>query len=278
MNEKRSDVFYARMTTLSRKWWFYAAILALFFIPAISERPVPQTGLSSLVISVLSHPLIYLVPGLFPVFKIIPVILVFGLIFFENRMKSTFNVYGAFFFFGVALFQNASFTGEYGFAVLTGNAVVILITAAAWLWESLAGKGDYFLVRPPWWRNLVMPVALFAFWYPVGFANGIPVPDLNPALLVTNEAGLTYCMMMPFFLGVLSLYYPRVNLPLFRVTAFSGILIGFFSVLNFFVLRPSYWWMGVMHLPLLLTSLYCFILSFAQLKDYMVGGKENEEL
>lgn len=278
MNEKRPEIFYARVENLTRKWWFYAALLLLFFIPAISERPAPLSGISSLVIAVLSKPLIYMVPALFPLFKIIPVILVLGLIVLENRMKSTFNVYAAFFLFGSALFQNSALTGDYGFTVLTGNLVVTLVVASAWLWEAIAGKGDYSLVRPPWWRNLVMPLVLFAFWYPAGFTQGVPVPDFNPALLVTNEAGLTYCMMLPFFIGTLSLYYPRVNKPVFRITAFAGLATSVFGLVAFFILKPDYWWMGILHLPLFAISLYCFLLSFHKAKEYPVGGIDREEL
>ena len=51
-------------------------------------------------------------------------------------------------------------------------------------------------------------------------------PDFNPLMLLTNEAGVTFCMMTPTFLAVLTLFFPLVNRAVLRVTSFVGILLG----------------------------------------------------
>ena len=69
-------------------------------------------------------------------------------------------------------------------------------------------------------------------------------------------------MMTSVFLGLLTLYYPRVNIATMRVTSLLGILIGFSNmVINFLIEPDILWWNGVLHLPLVFISIYAFILS-----------------
>jgi hypothetical protein len=108
-------------------------------------------------------------------------------------------------------------------------------------------------------------VALLAFLSPI--ESGPMTPDFNPLHWVTNEAGLTFCMMTPVFLAMLTLLYPRVNLPLLRVLGFAGILFGAMNLVTWFVLQPWGWWMGVLHLPLISISIYAFALPFIKARD-----------
>jgi len=87
-------------------------------------------------------------------------------------------------------------------------------------------------------------------------------PDFSPARLLTNESGLTYCMMTPVILAVMTLYHPTVNPAVLRVTSFVGMLFGAVNMLVWFVVMPSAWWMGVLHIPLLMISIYAFVLGF----------------
>ncbi len=109
---------------------------------------------------------------------------------------------------------------------------------------------------------MVAPLALFAFWLPVNGAATPPQPDFNPALLVLNEAGLTFCMMLPFYLALLSLGYPAVDGTILRVGGFIGFVI---ALMNFAMasMAPQYGpWMATLHVPLLLISAYAFVLGW----------------
>jgi hypothetical protein len=82
-------------------------------------------------------------------------------------------------------------------------------------------------------------------------------------LLFTNAAGLAFCMMAPVYLAILTLYYPKVNIAILRVTSLLGIIIGFWNMLVNFVINLDFlWWNGVLHLPLVFISICAFILSF----------------
>jgi len=92
------------------------------------------------------------------------------------------------------------------------------------------------------------------------------MPDFNPLYLLTSGAGLTFCMMTPVYLAVLTLHYPKVNMATMRVTNLVGIIITVYNVvLNFFMEPAILWWNGVLHIPLLCISGYGLCLSLKKL-------------
>lgn len=46
-----------------------------------------------------------------------------------------------------------------------------------------------------------------------------------------------------------------------RVTSYIGIMFGATNEVEWFVLHPSMWWMGIMHIPLITISLYAFAIT-----------------
>jgi hypothetical protein len=87
-------------------------------------------------------------------------------------------------------------------------------------------------------------------------------PDFNIIYLLTNEAGLTFCMMTPVYISLLILHYPRINLVTLIVTSLVGTIIGIYNILTNFIMFPSLlWWNGILHLPLILISVYGLIIS-----------------
>lgn len=89
------------------------------------------------------------------------------------------------------------------------------------------------------------------------------MPDFNPLYFFTNMAGLAFCLMTPVYLGILTLYHPRVNLATLRVTGLVGSIIGFYNILTNFIMFPELlWWNGVLHIPLITISIYGLVLSF----------------
>ena len=82
-------------------------------------------------------------------------------------------------------------------------------------------------------------------------------------------------MMTPVYVGLLTLYWPRVNIATLRVTSLVGLIIGLYNLYYNFGIRPDIlWFNGVLHIPLLIISLYGLVLSFKKPK-YL--SKESAE-
>jgi hypothetical protein len=247
------------LDAIMRKWWLYLLLLFLFFLPPYSSRDYDPRDSVDVISAVLMNPLIFQVPNLMPIAKAVPALLVVGLVVLGDRMKPFVNAYAALLYGALAIFQQSGWTASYGFVVVTGNVVLVSIVALFWGWELFSGANDFRPRRIPSGRWWCAPLALFAFLSPV---DAITLePDFNLLHMLTNEAGLTLCMMTPFMLSMLVLFYPTVNLALLRVTSFVGILFGIVNMIVWFLLSPSGWWMGVLHIPLLVTSVYAFLIG-----------------
>ncbi len=244
---------------LTRKWWLYILFLLLFFLPSYAERSYDPRQSSDLVGEVLSNPIINTFPILGPIAKLIPVILIAALFISGNKARWLFNTYIAILYLAIALFQNSAITESHGLVVLTGNLMLILVVSLAWMWEVAAERNDFSPRKIPLWQWWVAPVMLLPFLAPVNSTS--LSPDFNLAGMLTNSSGLTYCFMTPVILAVLSLFHPTVNLPVLRVSSFVGILFGAINMLMWFVMEPLGWWMGVLHIPLVVLSIYTFVLS-----------------
>jgi hypothetical protein len=249
----------ARLDRLTRKWWLYPLLLLLFFIPTYASQGYDPRDSMDLIGEVLADPLIYAFPVLMPVAKIVSVILIAGVLAYGNRMRRVFNVYVAALYLALAFLQTAGVTDAYGFVVLSGNLALVLIVALVWVWEVVAERNNFAPRRHRLWKWWVAPLAVLALLAPVDART--MSPDFSPARLLTNEAGLTYCMMTPVVLAVLTLFYPAVNRTVLRVHSFAGIVLGAVNMVVWFVLEPWGWWMGVMHIPLVVISVYAFVLG-----------------
>jgi hypothetical protein len=252
-----------RLESLTRKWWFFLLFFILFFIvPSYSSKPIDPRETSRLVAEVLPRALIYSYPAIWPLFKILPILLILAIILWGDRATRAFSIYVAVTLLAMAILQNMAFTEHYGFAVITGNVVIISIVALFWVWEAVIKETDMSPQGRPWWRYWVVPPAFLAFWFPVSIgADGVR-PDWNPLLILTSEAGLTFCMMVPVYLAVMTLYHPRINRPVVRLTGFVGTVIGLLNIVMWLIVnRETMWWMGVLHLPQLAISIYALVIS-----------------
>ena len=121
------------------------------------------------------------------------------------------------------------------------------------------GENIVSFQKPKPWKYLFIPLAIFAFWFPM---NSITLkPDFNPIYLLTSDSGLAFCSMTPVYLTVFLFVYPGINKVAIRLTSFIGLIIGILAI----VLAASniwrLWWIGVTHLPLFIISLTCFVIS-----------------
>jgi len=254
-----------KLDAVTKRWWLYPLLLLLFFIrPYASESYDPRETMD-LILQVFSNPLIYTLPALMPIAKAIPAVLIVGVMVLGNRMRRVFNGYVALLHVALACFQNAALTDTYGLAISSGNLALILVVALLWIWEVAAERNDFEPRKQPLWKWWVAPLAVLAFLAPVD--AGTMSPDFSPVRLFTNESGLTYCMMTPVILAVMTLYHPTVNLAVLRVSSFAGMIVGAVNMLVWFVVMPSAWWMGVLHIPLLVISVYALVLAHLRAED-----------
>jgi hypothetical protein len=252
-----------KMELVTRKWWF----LVLFILFGTMSPPIVTKGfehskIGEIISYLLSHALIRFCPSpMYIVFKIVPIVLVFILILFGNKISRVFSLYVGVTYLLFAVLQSIAITDKYGFGIVTGNFILMLIIAIFWFWEASVNKNNFTPQKLPIIRYWVVPLAFLAFWYPINLKS--MKPDFNMAYLFTNLAGLAFCTMTPVYLGILTLYYPRVNIATLRVTSLLGIIIGFWNMVENFLIKPHIlWWNGVLHLPLMFISIYAFILSF----------------
>ena len=258
-NDKLRD---GKLERITRKWWFFLLFVLLQLVP-----PYASTGYklseewSSVITHALSNAFIYSYSALYPIFKIIPIVLIISIIIFRNKATRLLNVYIAISYVLFAFGQSIAVTEQYGVAICTINVVMFLLVAAFWAWEAKVLQNDFKPAKLPILRYWVVPLALLAFWAPANPRTGMP--DFNPAYLFTNVAGAAFCMMTPVYVGLLTLYWPKVNVATLRVTSLVGLIIGLYNMhLNFIVRPGSLWWNGVLHIPLLTISLYGLVISF----------------
>ena len=255
----RGEGFYSVLERVSGKWWFLLVLLLLFFVPIYSGVTVDPREIPEATVAVLSKAFIYSFPHLFPLFKIVPIVIIALLAAIKNRGVGVFNIYTAALSLGFAFFQTTASTEKYGFAVLTGNLTVYTIVLFFWIVEAFVKKNEIVDETRPWWRYWVVPFAFLSFWYPINLTT--LQPDFSVPGILDSASGLTYCMMTPVFLAIVTLFCKRFNRAAVRVTAFAGAVSGVFNIVQWF-LQPLLWWMGVLHIPLFVVSVYAFVLSY----------------
>ena len=248
-----------RLAAVTKKWWLYPLLLLLFFIPTYASKSYDPQQSVDIIGEVLSAPLIYTFPVLMPIAKIVIVVLIAGVLVYGNKMRRLFNVYVAVLYLALALFQTTAVTDTYGLVIISGNMALILVVALVWVWEVVAERNDFSSRKRSRWRWWVAPLAGVSLLAPVDAST--MSPDFNPVRLLTNEAGLTYCMMTPLVLAVLTLFHPTINPAVLRISSFAGVILGVVNMIVWFAVESWGWWMGVLHIPLVVISLYAFVLA-----------------
>ncbi|MEJ2647015.1 MAG: hypothetical protein P8016_01245 [Sedimentisphaerales bacterium] len=247
-----------KLEKITRKWWFFLLFILLqFLVPPYASKGYEWNQWGDVISFSLRNAYVNSHSQLYPFFKIVPVVLILLIIIFRNRFRRVFSIYVAFSYVVFALGQNIAITEKYGLSICTVNVLMFLAVASFWIWEAIVLKNDFRFLRIPMWRYWVIPPALLAFWAPSNLHN------IGLADLFNNGAGMAFCMMTPVYVGLLTLYHPRVNTAALRVTSLVGIIIGFYNMIVNFVINPATsWWNGILHLPLLLISIYGLFLSF----------------
>lgn len=248
-----------RLDKMTRRGWFFLLFFLIQFIPPYASKgyKFPEDW-SNVIFHALGNAIVYKHPEIYPVFKVIPIILLIGIFVFRNKVARLFAIYVSISYVLFAFGQSIAVTEKYGVSICTINVVMFLVVAAFWAWEAVVLRNDFTWVKPSLWRYWVVPLAVLAFWAPKCRGR----PDFDVVDLFTNGAGLAFCMMTPVYVGLLSLYWPRVNISALRVTSLVGIIIGWYNMQANFIMAPSTkWWNGILHIPLLAISIYGLIIS-----------------
>ncbi len=264
MNE--SKIQSDKLERITKKWWFFGLFILLqFVIPPYASKGYQWNQWRDVIMQSLWNAFIYSHTALFPVFKIIPIVLITLIIFFKNRFRRLFSIYVGFSYLLFAFGQNIAVTEKYGLSICAINVIMFSAVAAFWIWDAVVLKNDFTPAKISVWRYWVIPLMFIAFWYPLDFVTA--KPDFNPLGIFTNVAGVTFCMMTPVYVGLLTMYWPRVNIATMRITTLVGLIIGLYNLYANFGIRPDIlWFNGVLHIPLFLISFYGFVLSFKKPK------------
>ena len=204
-NSKR-QIIKDGLESVTRRWWFFLVIILLgSTIPPYVPAGYDYSDWGNLLGSIFSQAIIVSWTDVYPIFKVIPIVLIICLVLLKNKVKRVFSIYVATSYVLFAIVQNIAITEEYGLGIITGNVIMFVIVAAFWFWEAKVGKNDFTSTVRPAWRYWVIPLAFLAFWYPLN--PDTMRPDFNPLYIVTSSAGLAFCMMTPVYLALLTLYY-----------------------------------------------------------------------
>jgi len=251
--------------SVKQRKWLYPVLYAAFFIismlPLYTERPYLPQETQDVIVQLL---MVVTAPyrAYAPIFHVLTVLLVALIAWQPAKMGRVWAGYMGVNYLIIALAQTMGTTAQYGFVLHTGGMVMCGVLGVVWLIVAFRNELQTSFRSISWQHLLLLPLVLLAFWAPYAASdtgNGVQ-PDFNPLLLlVSPDYGLTFCFTTPVFLFVLILSYPQVNTLAYRITAFNGLLYGVLNLSHWF--NPELRWMGFLHLPLLITSVYALILS-----------------
>jgi hypothetical protein len=251
------------MEAVTRKWWLYAIILLLSFIPPWSSQSFHGLADSPQLVKYVSEFIIakklVLVP-LMPYFHVVMLLLFAALYVWGNRFGRAFSLVVGLHFLWILYMQGGAITDRYGLVFYPNAFILILLVSLGWFWEAVVRRTDFTFRPLPPSRYLVVAAAVFSFWNPDQVGN------YSPLQFLTSTSPIAFCMSSTIYLALLCALYPRVNLPMFRVTSFISILIGIVAVgMGFFMDDPTqgrHW--SLVHLPMVAASVYCFALGLGR--------------
>jgi hypothetical protein len=245
---------------LIQKGWPFALPVFLFGLPPVASKGYALQNWGNVNAYILMHSILHDFQPLYPIFKAIPAALAFSLLLFGNKPAKLLALFAAVSYTLFGILQGISLGEEFGLGIHLSHLALSLLIAVAWLRETLSPRNDYTWRERPLWKYWVILPALLAFWEPANPMTG--TPDFNPVYLLSSAAGLVFCMMTPFYLAVLILCHPKVNSAILTMTSVIGLLYALGNLwMGFFLQSGRYWWIGVLHLPLLVLAVNGLILS-----------------
>ena len=242
--------------------WVLPVVLLLvtFAVPSVRGGAiVGGEQVTGLIQSVLSHPWSETVPLLLPIAKFaLLAAAVIGILGFGPYPKIVLGYY-AVILVVVAIFQNTATLSD-GVAIIFGNTVTQLIVAVVCVMGLRHTVSDVPLRRERLW---LLPLMLWAWLLPFAVDAGIAVAG-GWAGILTNGAGVTYCMITPVIAGTMALRSAAYGRTTRATVGWLGTIFGLLNMLTWFVLNPASWWMGVLHIPLMVIAAFLVITTWRE--------------
>jgi len=194
--------------------------------------------------------------------------LITAVVIWGEKAAKIFNIYTFIVYLMIAVGQGVGISERYGLIILTGNVILTLLVAFSWGWECLVGRNKFrrrFFTPKHLW---LVPLAAWAYWSPPELFK------LDPLYLLIGYFGVSYCFTTPVILTLMILYYPDVNKPVMRLTAFLGLIFGLYNVVPPLIylalgtyIMEAIWRGTILHLPLLITSAYALVITIKSFKE-----------
>ena len=241
--------------------WFKLVLTILVFLPCYTQIPYESADTTNVIASVMEHPLAVSIAWLLPVLKFVLLGAIVSPFLLRHGSERVVLGYYAMILAVISFFQNMAQTDTYGFVWLISNTLVELVVLAVCVYDLLKQKSIIKLEHLNRKRAWMVPFMLLAFLMPYGItASGRVIPEVTWSILY-NEVGVTYCMITPVIIGVLLLFSKGIHKPTLSVISYVGFLFGCLNMSVWFGLKIENWWMGVLHLPLLILAFYGLVVS-----------------
>ena len=266
MAENSFSNIQQKMEKVILKWWYYLGFVLLVVVTLplnITSNNWSLADQMTIVREILSNSLLREVRFAYLPIQLLTILIILLLIIFKNRVGRLFCIYAGITFFFQAVLQNVAITEKYGLMIGTVNVILFPLVGLTWFLEAKSGKTDFGFRSKNLLAYWAVPLALFAFWAPNNLAHFLKF-DLK--WLVTSGTTFGFCLMVPVYLAILFISYPRVNRVTMNVTAVAGLIIAFGKFWIFMENPAVRYWHGIIHLPLLLTSIAGIILSIKKQK------------
>lgn len=241
-------------------------VLPLVLLLVILGTPPVQGGaiadpqqITGLIQSVLTQPWSESVPALLPLAKVaLLAVAILGVVGIGTYPKVVLGYYAAILAMMAILQNTATLTG--GITIILGNMVAELTVAVVCALGLRHTATPASLRRERLW---LLPLMLWAWLYPFALDGGTVVPGGWSGVL-TNSAGVTYCMVTPVIAGTMALRPKAYDKTTRAIVGWLGLLFGLLNMVTWFVINPDSWWMGILHLPLLVISTFLTITSWRE--------------
>lgn len=245
-----------------RTGWVLPLVLlaVLFAVPSVQGGALVETQrITEIIHSVLMQPWSESVPALLPVAKLTLLgVAIAGVVGVGPYPKVVLGYYAALLAI-IAMFQNTA-TLPGGVAILVGNVVAQLIVAVV----CVRGLGQTLAAAPLRRERLwLVPFMLWAWLYPFALDAGKVVPGGWIGVL-GNAAGLTYCMVTPVIAGTMALRSAAYGRTTRAIVGWLGSIYGLLNMVTWFVTDPESWWMGMLHVPLLVIAAFLTVTTWRE--------------
>jgi hypothetical protein len=246
-------------------WWrspivIFLAAAAVLTIPPYASQGFELLRAPEITAFLLTHSIKSRFAPLFPVFNILALLLLAGIMIRGRVFRRAFGLFLSSAYLLGGLLQSISISDRYGFSVSVSTLAVALLAALIWLREFLANKDAFGQpVRAVRLLGMV-PFALLALWQPVNPVEQLP--DFQLRYFLTSGSSLTFCMLTTLSLSVLIAHFPDIDCFVLFISSAFGLLVGLGNLWLEFVHLPELFWTGVLHIPLVGLSIVGLVISF----------------